>query len=58
MKIAKSIFLAGALIAAAIYAGLTDERLTYMKGCVAMASELGQAQDVAENNCAFHYKAR
>lgn len=56
MKVAVSILLAGVLIAGAIYAGLTDGRRTYMKGCTAMAMELRQSPEEAEINCAFQYK--
>lgn len=55
MKIAFSIALAGALISVALYAGLTDARRTYMKGCTATAVKFGQLQEDAENNCALRY---
>lgn len=56
MKIAVSIVLAGVLIAIAVYIGLTDGRRTYMKGCTAIAAQLGQSAEVAENHCALRYK--
>jgi hypothetical protein len=56
MKIAASIVLVGALISAALYAGLTDGRRTYMKGCTATAAKFGQSLEDAENNCALHFK--
>jgi len=55
-KIALSIVLAGALIAGAVYAGLTDGRRTHMRGCVATGTQLGQSVEQAEVYCAFQYK--
>ncbi|BDT60477.1 hypothetical protein MasN3_39710 [Massilia varians] len=56
MKIVASIVFAGVVIAIAVYAGLTDDRRTYMKGCIATAAEFGQSAEEAENNCALRYK--
>ena len=56
MQVALAIVFAGVLIAGAIYAGLTDGRRTYMKGCTATAEQFGQSSEEAETNCAFRYK--
>lgn len=56
MKIVVSVVLAGLVIAVALYAGLTDDRRTYMKACTATAKGFGQSAEAAENNCALRYK--
>lgn len=58
MKLPLSIAFAGIVVAAAIYAGLTDARRTYMTACVDMAMGFRQSAEEAERNCAVQYKPK
>lgn len=56
MKTPLAILIAGLLIAVAVYAGLTDDRRSYMKGCLATLISTAQSEQDAEATCAIHYK--